>query len=222
MIAHNDPLLARFTAADDYSDTSTQRILDAALTLFGEFGLRRTTMEDVGKRAGLSRVTVWRRFDSKNRLVEAVIFREVRRFFGVCNAAIAPLPSFEDRVVEGFVVSLRFARDSSLLGRLLDLEPETLLPFLTVNGGPILATARSFLAGQFRQAQKAGEAPKFDADAVAETVVRLVFSFVLTTDSCIRLDDERAMRAYARDHIVPLVTRSAAAESGPSRRLGTH
>jgi hypothetical protein len=73
-----------------------------------------------------------------------VIFREARRFFAEFNAAIAPLPEFEDRVVEGFVVSLRFATDSALLGRLLCLEPETLLPFLTVGGGRILASARAF------------------------------------------------------------------------------
>jgi AcrR family transcriptional regulator len=54
MIAQNDQLLARLTDADDDADSSTRRILEAALTLFGEFGLRRTTLEDVGRRAGVS------------------------------------------------------------------------------------------------------------------------------------------------------------------------
>ena len=62
-------LVGALTAAaegvvDDHDDTSS-RILDAAFELFSWIGVQRSTMEDVARRAGVSRITVYRRFATK-------------------------------------------------------------------------------------------------------------------------------------------------------------
>ena len=64
-------LVGALTAAaegvvDDHDETST-RILDAAFELFSRIGIQRSTMEDVARRAGVSRITVYRRFATKER-----------------------------------------------------------------------------------------------------------------------------------------------------------
>jgi Zn-dependent peptidase ImmA (M78 family) len=43
-----------------------------------------------------------------------------------------------------------------------------------------------------------------DPDAVAEVLVRITLSFLVTPDSCIPLDSERQARAFARRFLVPL------------------
>src|SRR5689334_10459591 len=53
-----------------YDDETDRRLLDAAHDQFCLLGIRRSTMEDVARRAGVSRVTVYRRFTNKDRLVE--------------------------------------------------------------------------------------------------------------------------------------------------------
>ncbi len=60
-------------------DALFDRVAAAALDEFAEHGIRRTSMEDIARRAGVSRMTVFRRFASKQRLVEIVIAREVHR-----------------------------------------------------------------------------------------------------------------------------------------------
>ncbi len=50
-------------------DKTYEKILDAGLALFVEFGLRRTTMEDVATRAGIGRATAYRRFADKDQLI---------------------------------------------------------------------------------------------------------------------------------------------------------
>src|SRR4051812_50012998 len=52
-------------------DATTERILTGALSQFEDFGVRRTTMEDIARRTGVARVTVYRRFAAKERLGEA-------------------------------------------------------------------------------------------------------------------------------------------------------
>lgn len=52
-------------------------ILDAATTLFGEQGFARTRLEDVAKRAGVSKGTLYLYFDSKESLFKAMVRRKV-------------------------------------------------------------------------------------------------------------------------------------------------
>jgi AcrR family transcriptional regulator len=43
------------------SDATTEAILDATRASVLDFGIRRTTLTDVARRAGVSRMTVYRR-----------------------------------------------------------------------------------------------------------------------------------------------------------------
>jgi AcrR family transcriptional regulator len=184
------------------SDPTTERILAGALGQFEDFGIRRTTMEDVARRAGLSRVTIYRRFPGKERLVEAVILGEAQRFFAELEQAVARLDSVEERIVEAFVHTLGAAREQRLLNRLLRTEPDTILPHLTIDGGPVLAAGTAFLARQMR-AGRSG-VPAREIDTVAEVVSRLVLSYLLTP----ALDTPREARKFARRYIAPLMTGS--------------
>src|SRR5919106_1546765 len=57
------------------------RILDASYELFCRIGIQRATMEDVARQAGVSRITVYRRFATKAALVDHVVRGEIRRYF---------------------------------------------------------------------------------------------------------------------------------------------
>jgi AcrR family transcriptional regulator len=203
-----DPLVARVRAAEDEpeGDDITRRILDGALEQFERFGLKRSTVEDVAKRAGLARITIYRRFPTKNDLMGAVIVREAQRAFAEIDAAVSRVSGTEERIVEGFVVTLRIARHHPLLLRLLSTEPETVLPYFTLHGGPVLAAARTYLADHIRRAQRLGDVPPFDPEPVAEMLVRVAQSFLLTPESVIPLDSDRRVRAFARRYLAPLIT----------------
>ena len=124
--------------------------------------------------------------------------REGERFFADLERAVAGRPAIEERIVEGFAFTLASARDHVLLNRLIRTEEGT-LPYLTTEGGPVIAAAREFLARQMPEGR--------DAQAVAEIVARLVLSFLLTPDSAVPLDTPRQARAFARRYIAPLMTR---------------
>ncbi|WP_109028729.1 TetR/AcrR family transcriptional regulator [Streptomyces rubrogriseus] len=192
-------------AKTETEDPTARRILDAALEQFTVFGLRRSSMDDVAKRAGVSRVTVYRRFGTKDTLVEQTLLRENSRFFQRLDQAVAALPTMEERVVEGFVVALRHTRAHPLFGGLLRLEPEVVLPYLTVHGGSSLAATVDYLTGHLRRAQQAEGRPGDDPRPVAELMVRVAVSFLLNPASCIEMDDEDQARAFARRYLAPLL-----------------
>lgn len=58
------------------ADPATQAILDAAVVEFERHGFRRVALDDVARRARISRTTIYRRFANRDELVAAVIDRE--------------------------------------------------------------------------------------------------------------------------------------------------
>ncbi|NKZ02297.1 TetR/AcrR family transcriptional regulator [Actinomadura latina] len=191
---------------DDQDETRT-RVLDAAYDQFSRMGVQRSTMEDVARRAGVSRITVYRRFATKDALVEHVVRREFRRYFDRFLVDIKQAETAADRVVLGFVSSLRAIRRNPLIGGLIATEPDLVVPSMISDGGRTLATVRQFVAGQLRHEQRAGNvAADLDIDHVAELMVRISASFLAIPSQLIDLDDDAQLAALARRFLVPMLT----------------
>jgi TetR/AcrR family transcriptional repressor of uid operon len=200
-------LLARALDArtEPPGDATSERILDAALDLAAASGIRHLTMDDVAARAGVGRMTVYRRFGDKARLVDALAVRETRRCLEELDAAIGPDAPVEDQVAAGFVTSLRLAREHPLLNRLGRFEPQSVLSALTGDGGVVFAAAREFVAVRLRESQRAGVLGPVDVDAAAELLVRLALSFVLVRDTALPVDDEEEAAELARRLLAPML-----------------
>ena len=161
----DDALLERILASSPGpADETSERILNAAVTQAEEFGVRRFTIGDVAQRVGLSRVTVYKYFPGKDRLIEAVLLREMRRFLRDVDAAVASCETLEERLVEGFVFALGWLRKHRLLNRLLRSEPELIVPHLTVRAGPVLTAGREFIASFARREAAEGRLPLSDKE----------------------------------------------------------
>jgi AcrR family transcriptional regulator len=191
-------------AADD--DETSTRILDAAYELFCHIGIQRTTMEDVARRAGVSRITVYRRFATKNALVDQAVRREIRRYLDQFLVDIEQAETAADRVVLGFVSSLRALRGNPLIGGLLAADPHALVPTTVRDGGRTLAVVRAFVAGQLRREQEAGNVSgTVDVEIVAELMLRMCISFLVIPSHIIDLDDEEQLGEVARQFLVPML-----------------
>ena len=186
-------------------DTLFDRVAAAALDEFAEHGIRRTSMEDVARRAGVSRMTVFRRFASKQRLVEIVIAREVNRGMQELDLLWEGAETLEDRLVAGFEFAGRYVRGHPLFDRLLRSEPEVLLPPLTLDGGPVLELYRSLIAHRLKAEVNAGRAASTDIDGVAEVIARLAISLLLTRDGTITLDDPHSVRRLVNLTLLPML-----------------
>lgn len=190
---------------DDAEEFST-RILDAAGDLFARLGIQRVTMEQVARAAGVARVTIYRRFATRDDLVEQVVRREFRRYFDQFLRDIKQAETVEDRVVVGFVSSLSALRGNSLIGGLLAAEPDLLVPSLIGDQGRTLGTVREFIAGQLRREQAAGTvAADLEVDLVAEMMVRISTSFLVTPEGVVDLEDQSQVAEIARRFLVPML-----------------
>jgi AcrR family transcriptional regulator len=190
----------------DPEDEIAARLLDAAYEQFCRMGIKRSTMADVAKLAGVSRITVYRRFATKDVLVEQVVRREFRRYFDRFVHDVQGARTVADRVELGFVSSLRAIRRNALIGGLMAVEPDAVVPSMTSDGGRTLAAVRQFLAGGLRREQLAGHvSEEVDVDLVAEMMVRISASFLVIPSHVVDIEDDEQMRAVARRFLVPML-----------------
>jgi AcrR family transcriptional regulator len=153
------------------------RILDAAFQAVSRHGLSRFTMDDVARAAALSRQSVYRYFASKDDLVLALVEREEESFIDGVRAEFETHGNLEEAMAAAIAFCLRAAREHPLLDRLLETEPEVLLPYLTTRGAPIIERARAALE------QIARDRPDIRPDLVrrtADLTARAIVSYTLT------------------------------------------
>jgi AcrR family transcriptional regulator len=183
-------------------DVLAERILDATVQEAALGGLRRLAIDDVARRAGTTRMTVYRRFGRREQLIEAMAVRETRRFIEALTLATAHARTIEEQGAEAFVSGLRFMHAHPVARRAIDSEPEAIVLYLQAEDGRLFDMARDFVAAGLRAA---GVEP-VRVDPAAETMVRLFVSFLLLPRSVVPMDDADAVRRYVRSCIAPLVS----------------
>ena len=200
-------LLERALASPEpATDPASERILDAALELAAASGLRHLTMDAAASRAGVGRMTVYRRFGDREGLIDALAARESRRCLAELDRAVDPSLPVAEGIARGFVASLGLIRTHPLLDRLARHEPEAALAALNAGGGAILVMGREFVAARLRDAQARGDLDAaVDTTQAAELLVRLGFSFLLMPESSLPLDDPGAAAETARTLIAPIL-----------------
>ena len=188
-------------------DKTYEKILDAGLALFVEFGLRRTTMEDVATKAGIGRATAYRRFADKDQLIQVVILRECQRELSRIEADLGKIEGGLERVLESFVLAVTRAHRHPLLRRLMTSEPETILPMLTQRLWQMMGFFRIYLASLLDTVKKDGEIRDQSSEMLAELMLRLVQSMVLSPDGVMNPADEKSIRNVAELYLRPLLAR---------------
>lgn len=165
------------TARDVRAAGTRERIVEAAFEAVERFGLSRFTMDDVARAAGISRQSLYRYFDSKDALTVALVFREEEAFIDGVRRAHSRHESLEDALREAMLFCLRAAREHPLLDRLLESEPDALLPFLTTRGAGVIGRARTVI--EALAAERHGVNREL-IHRTADLAVRAVVSYTLT------------------------------------------
>lgn len=182
-------------------DGATGQILDAAVVEFERHGFRRVALEDVARRAGLSRTTIYRRFANKDELVGAVIERENGRLFADIAAELKNAGPQANYYVEAFTLSILKFRSHRVLHQMITEEPGLVLEL--ADRYHLAAVAR--MADALRIIFPPGFAERIGADAVdelADCILRYA-AMALLLPSTQPLDTADDIRAFARRHFLP-------------------
>ncbi|MCV7298802.1 TetR family transcriptional regulator [Mycobacterium barrassiae] len=183
---------------DEAADRTSQRILDAALLEAAAVGLQRITVEDVVRRAGVSRMTAYRRYPRRDDLVEALVRRETQRFLGAVADAIEAVDDPDEGVAEAFIAAVRFARENPMLRR----AGHESTP---IDSAELLKMGSAFIAN-YIHGEKPGQ-PSQQVRWVADVFARLFFTYISLPPSDPDFGDDAELRRFAHEVLTPMVER---------------
>jgi AcrR family transcriptional regulator len=182
-------------------DAATTAILDAAVVEFERHGFRRVALDDVARRAGVSRTTIYRRFAGRDELVAAVIDRENAALFADIAGELKSRRPQSNYYVEAFTCAIVRFRQHRVLNRMIADEPGLMLELAHQHWEP----AVDRMADALRMIFPGGFAEQIGADAVdelADTVLRYA-AMVLLLPARKPLVDDDDIRAFATTHFLP-------------------
>jgi AcrR family transcriptional regulator len=178
------------------------RIVDAALRCITRRGVAKTTLDDVAREASCSRATVYRNFPGgKEAVVGAVVDTEVSRFFSALAVRMGEATTLEDALVAGVNEAAVRISGHRALARLMEEEPEVVLPHLAFSHMDIvLDTCAAFAAPFLGRWLDHSEARR-----LAEWAARIVLSYLACPAEGTDLTDPRGARHVVRTFVVPSI-----------------
>ncbi|MCX6396940.1 MAG: helix-turn-helix domain containing protein [Propionibacteriales bacterium] len=169
------------------SQTSENLALDAARESILAVGWSRTTLTDVARRAGLSRMTLYRRWPEMKALLGDLMTREWVALVPLQtsgSAAAAP-GNHLDRLVDGITSTVRALRSNELFTRIVELDPQMLLPYLLERKGRSQELVLEILHSQIAAGQAAGDVRPGDPRQLARSVLLAAHGFTLSTQTMV-------------------------------------
>jgi len=202
--AHTNPS----TSPEDTAATVRDGLLDAAGECYRRFGIRKTTVDDIAKAAGLSRATAYRTFKNRDEILVGVVAREAYQLAAEAQVYLAQFDDVGSWIVEGLVFSLREIPSRPLLAMIFNPEDTGLASRLVLLSTELSEVGAAVLRPMFEPAQRAGQIREtVQVEMVIEWVLRLLVSY-LTTPSRLATSED-AMRKMLRAMVLPSVLKTA-------------
>lgn len=180
-----------------------RQIVRAALACFGRFGVRKSTLEDIAREAGVSRATIYRYFQNKDTLLRIVISQEVARILSEVQKELKGTYPIDVKLARSFRVLEDELADHKVLHSVIELEPELILPQITVEGRASLAMLTSLLLPALRKAARAHEISPDALDDKCEWIARSVVGELARVGLKRRFGNFDDALAWTRSRLVP-------------------
>src|SRR3954470_21790695 len=161
-------------------------------------GVRRTTLTDVARRAGVSRMTVYRLVPDVTTLILAVMAGEFAALLEAAEDKARRRRTARARIVATVVEVARALPDEPLFRRVVDVDPELLLPYLTDRVGATQQLAAAHLRRMLAEGVADGSVRRADLDVMALTMVLAVAPFVISARLLDAVGREPALEELAR------------------------
>ncbi|WP_017625050.1 TetR/AcrR family transcriptional regulator [Nocardiopsis chromatogenes] len=178
-------------------------VLDAARACVEAFGIRRTTLTDVARRAGVSRPTVYRRWPDVTALVADLLTRELLALLDRADdsrgaGAGDGARTARERLTAQAEGLMREALRHPLFTRIIDHEPETMAVYAFQRLGTSQFAALDLLRSGIEDGQADGSIRQGDTEGMARVVLLSVQSLMTSRRLTEDVLDEDALVAEAR------------------------
>ena len=149
-------------------------LLDAARASILAVGWKRSTLTDVARRAGVSRMTIYRRWPDMQTLLGDLMTREWSGLVDTHDGT--PL----ERLAGGVASAVTALRGNELFAKIVHVDPELLLPYLLDRRGRTQGGLLALLEATIAEGQRDGSVRAGDPVLLARSVLLATYGFALS------------------------------------------
>ena len=185
------------------SQTVRERVLEGGLISIGRYGLARTTVDDVAQASGVSRATIYRHFPGgREQIVADTVAWETGRFFQRLGEAVVGAPDLCVLLEDALAFARKSLAEHAVFQRVVQTEPERLLPLITVEANRILPMIGAFLVPYLEWERQAGRLREgADVGRTAEFIARMVLSCI-GAPGVYDFDDPAEIKLFVREQVL--------------------
>lgn len=154
--------------------------LDAARDCIIQVGWKRTTLTDIARKAGVSRMTIYRRWADMRALLGDLLVREWSDLAMVSGLAGDQSATSRGRLAHGVAGMVAQLRENELFLRIIEVDPELLLPYLFERLGRNQRWVLELTEEYVRSGQVDGSVRAGDPRVLAHTLLLAAYGFVLS------------------------------------------
>ncbi|MCW7942833.1 TetR family transcriptional regulator [Streptomyces hygroscopicus] len=172
-----------------HNASDSDPVLDAVRDCVLAVGVRRTTLTDVARRAGVSRMTLYRRWPDVRSLVGDLMTRE---WIEVATRAMPERAKGIDArtlIVDGLARGAEAFRAHPLFRKIIDVDPELLLPYVLDRRGASQEALLELLADAVREGHADGSVRSGHPERQARALLLVAQSFTLSLRTMTDEDD---------------------------------
>ncbi|KQV77363.1 TetR family transcriptional regulator [Nocardioides sp. Root122] len=173
-------------------DARLNLYLDAARDCILDVGWRRTTLTEVAKRASVSRMTIYRAWSDMGSLLGDLMTREWVGIAAATRVAAADTTT-PAGIAAAALSTVRALRDNELFVRIVELDPDLMLPYLLSRRGRSQQALIEILAAEIESGQATGAIRPGNPTLMARTLTLaghgFVFSALTMVDADVPLED---------------------------------
>lgn len=130
------------------------RLLEAARGCVLDRGISRVTMSDVARRADVSRTTLYRHYPDVETVLRDLMTLDFGRAVLEASRRVVDRPTARERLAGTLAEGCRAMRADDLFRKILDVDPEFLLPYVTARTGVSQRVMLTLLENGVRRGQE--------------------------------------------------------------------
>ena len=159
---------------------SEDKFLDAALECILDVGVKRTTITDIARRAGVARMTIYRKWPDMLTLLGDLMVREWLATVEEIRPGEAAVPVDAAALAQIVVDVSGSIRQNDFFRKIVDVDPEFLIPYIFYRRGRTQDALLDMVQGNLESGQIAGTVRAGDPAVMARSILLTAIGFTVS------------------------------------------
>lgn len=177
-----------------------QKICDAAIECFQQYGPQRTSMADIAEKSGISRKTLYRVFDDRATLIEYILQQRMYILGEKVSKRLSKTSNFEEGIVEGSIYAVRVSKADKLFNEIIKRDTNHRVEmFLFGPRGDVKSAIIEIWSGVIKMGREGGHIRENISDERVVDLLANIHSMLLIRDDY----TEEDQREFLVDFLLP-------------------